>query len=148
MHVPVPWVFILTYLGGAGLELVCPSHFPQSAAISFRLGGGMLLLTGAVVALWCLVIFHMNRTTTVPGKASSRLVTWGPYRVSRNPMYVSLVIAYLGEAGILLQAWPVACLPFTIAYLNWLVIPVEETKLQEVFGETYERYRLQVRRWF
>ncbi len=62
-------------------------------------------------------------------------------------MYVSLVMFYLGEAGILMQAWPVACLPLTVAYFSWIVIPVEETKLQEVFGETYEHCCSQVRRW-
>jgi protein-S-isoprenylcysteine O-methyltransferase Ste14 len=147
MRVPVPWVFILTYLVGVGLELAWPSRIPESAALACRVGGGLLLGTGAVVAAWCLLIFWRERTTTVPGKLSARLVTWGPYRFSRNPMYVSLVMVYLGEAGILMQAWPVACLPFMVAYLNWIVIPVEESKLREVFGETYEQYCARVRRW-
>jgi len=75
-------------------------------------------------------------------------VTWGPYRFTRNPMYVGLVLAYLGEAGLLKQVWPVVLLPFTIAYLNWTVIPVEEAKLEEAFPYEYKQYRLQVRRWF
>jgi hypothetical protein len=94
-----------------------------------------------------LLIFRKPRTTTVPGKASSVLVTWGPYRFTRNPMYVSLLLAYLGEAGILRQIWPVALLPLVLAYLNWIVIPVEEAKLSQVFGEAYETYRARVRRW-
>lgn len=147
MRVPVPCVFVLTYFVGVGLELAWPSRVPQSLALASGVSGGVLFLAGVVLAVWCLVIFRRARTTTVPGKASSRLVTWGPYRFSRNPMYVSLVMAYLGEAGILMQAWPVACLPLTVAYLSWIVIPVEETKLKEVFGETYEHYCSQVRRW-
>jgi protein-S-isoprenylcysteine O-methyltransferase Ste14 len=62
-------------------------------------------------------------------------------------MYVGLTLAYLGEAGILHQTWPVILLPLTVAYLNWIVIPVEEAKLKEVFGDEYERYRAAVRRW-
>jgi protein-S-isoprenylcysteine O-methyltransferase Ste14 len=147
MRVPVPWVFVLTYFVGVGLEHAWPSRIPESAALACRIGSGALLSAGVVVAAWSLLIFWRARTTTVPGKASSRLVTWGPYRVSRNPMYVSLVMAYLGEAGILMQAWPVACLPLTVAYLNWIVVPVEESKLREVFGATYEQYCSRVRRW-
>jgi protein-S-isoprenylcysteine O-methyltransferase Ste14 len=71
----------------------------------------------------------------------------GPYRVSRNPMYVGLAIAYLGEAGILNQVWPIILLPFTLAYVNWIVIPLEEARLQEVFQDEYECYRKRVRRW-
>jgi protein-S-isoprenylcysteine O-methyltransferase Ste14 len=147
MRVPVPWVFILAYLLGVSFELYWPSRIPQSAGTVFRVGGGVLMSAGAVVAAWSLAIFWREQTTTVPGKTSARLVTWGPYRFSRNPMYVALVMAYLGEAGILVQAWPVACLPLVVAYLNWIVIPVEESKLREAFGETYEQYRSQVRRW-
>src|SRR5690349_4163101 len=108
MRIPVPWVFVLTYFIGVGLELAWPSRVHPSFALASRVCGGVLLSAGVVIAVWSLLIFRRARTTTVPGKASSTLVTWGPYRVSRNPMYVSLVMAYLGEAGILVQAWPVA----------------------------------------
>jgi protein-S-isoprenylcysteine O-methyltransferase Ste14 len=62
-------------------------------------------------------------------------------------MYVGLALAYLGEAGLLHHIWPVFLLPLTLAYVNWIVIPVEESKLKEVFGEQYQRYRARVRRW-
>ena len=75
-------------------------------------------------------------------------MTWGPYRFTRNPMYVGLVLAYLGEAGLLKQIWPVLLLPFTVAYLNWTVIPLEEAKLDEAFHDEFGRYRSRVRRWF
>jgi protein-S-isoprenylcysteine O-methyltransferase Ste14 len=63
-------------------------------------------------------------------------------------MCVSLSLAYLGEAGLLKQAWPVLLLPLTLSYLNWVVIPLEETRLTEVFGEVYLNYKARVRRWF
>jgi protein-S-isoprenylcysteine O-methyltransferase Ste14 len=134
MRVPVPWVFVLTYIVGVGVEYALPLHLRNEALPDVCVAGGLLT-------------FRVARTTTVPGRASARLVTWGPYRFSRNPMYVGLIVAYLGEAGLLRQIWPVLLLPLTVAYINRIVIPVEEAKLKEVFGEEYERYRVHVHRW-
>jgi protein-S-isoprenylcysteine O-methyltransferase Ste14 len=149
LHVPVPWVFVLTYLCGVVLELVCRSstHSPETHSASIIVGG-VLLALGVLVAGWSWLIFHKARTTTVPGRASSRLIIRGPYRFSRNPMYVGLSLAYLGEAGLLHQIWPVLLLPLTIAYVNWIVIPVEEARLKEVFALEYQAYCAKVRRWF
>ena len=71
----------------------------------------------------------------------------GPYRISRNPMYVSLTLAYLGEAGFLSQLWPVMLLPLTLAYVNLIVIPLEEEVLKGDFKEEYENYCTRVHRW-
>ena len=65
----------------------------------------------------------------------------------RNPMYVGLSVAYVGEAAILHQIVPVVLLPLTIAYLNRVVIPIEEQQLHAVFGAEYEQYQNDVRRW-
>jgi protein-S-isoprenylcysteine O-methyltransferase Ste14 len=62
-------------------------------------------------------------------------------------MYVGLSIAYLGEAGLLGHVWPILLLPVVLGYINALVIPVEEARLREVFGDEYDRYRSRVRRW-
>jgi protein-S-isoprenylcysteine O-methyltransferase Ste14 len=62
-------------------------------------------------------------------------------------MYVSLTLAYLGEAGILRQVWPVVLLPLTLAYLQFIVIPLEEANLEEVFPQEYQGYRARVSRW-
>jgi protein-S-isoprenylcysteine O-methyltransferase Ste14 len=147
MHVPVPWVFVLTYLVGVALELAWPPGLLPATLPGVSVAAGVLLAIGAAVAGWGLLTFRRARTTTVPGRASSLLVTWGPYRFTRNPMYVGLTLAYLGEAGILHQIWPAVLLPLVVAYVNWIVIPVEEAKLKEVFGDEYERYQARVRRW-
>ncbi len=146
MRIPVPWVFVLAYLVGVCLELALRSGASTNRP-SLGIAGGVVFLVGAVIAGWSLAIFHGKRTTTVPGRASVQLVTWGPYRMSRNPMYVGLTLAYIGEAGLLQQAWPLIMLPLTVAYVNWIVIPVEEAKLLETFGTEYERYRSNARRW-
>lgn len=148
MHVPVPWVFVLTYLVGVALEFVCFRNRTFSNTFFVTDLGIILFVAGAALAAWGWLIFRKTRTTRVPGEASTTLVTWGPYRFTRNPMYLGLIIAYLGEAGILRQVWPVLLLPLIFAYLNWIVIPVEEERLHQVFEAQYEVYRTAVGRWF
>ncbi len=147
LRVPVPWVFVLTYLIGVALERMRPDRVLSNAPQVSKTVGAVLFAVGAVIAGWGLVIFRSARTTTVPGKASAKLVTWGPYRFTRNPMYIGLILAYLGEAGLLKQIWPLVLLPLTVAYVNWIVIPLEEAKLKEVFPSECERYQSRVRRW-
>ncbi len=148
LRVPVPWVFVLAYLVGVGLQfLFRPDSVSEELRRLSLICGIVLFTISGVNAGWSLFIFHKAHTTTTPGEKSAMLVTWGPYRFSRNPMYVSLTLAYLGEAGMLAQIWPLVVLPFTLAYINWVVIPLEESKLKEVFAEKYERYCASVRRW-
>lgn len=147
LRVPVPWVFVLTYLAGFGIEAACRTgrFFPNSKMLTSV--GYIIFIAGAGLAAWGWLIFWRARTTRVPGEASTTLVTSGPYRLMRNPMYVGLTVAYLGEAAILHQIMPVVLLPLTIAYLNRIVIPVEEARLNSVFGAEYEQYQNDVRRW-
>ncbi|HJP59854.1 MAG TPA: isoprenylcysteine carboxylmethyltransferase family protein, partial [Gemmatimonadaceae bacterium] len=144
----VPWVFVLTYLIGVVFEATVPIQTAQRLNANVMLPVGALVFSiGAIIAGWGLVTFRRARTTTVPGQTSVQLVTWGPYRFSRNPMYVALAIAYLGETFILRQIWPLILLPFTLAYVNWVVIPLEERTLSDTFPEGYQRYQGRVRRW-
>ncbi|HKR08706.1 MAG TPA: isoprenylcysteine carboxylmethyltransferase family protein [Gemmatimonadaceae bacterium] len=148
LRIPVPWVFVLTYLIGVVIESIAPIRTTQRLNANVTLAlGAVVFLIGAIIAGWGLVTFRRARTTTVPGRTSAQLVTWGPYRFTRNPMYVGLTIAYLGETLILRQIWPLVLLPLTLAYVNWVVIPLEQGKLSEGFGEEYARYQARVRRW-
>jgi len=147
MRIPVPWMFVLAYLAGVGLEAVCfHSHFFSTTPFMGEIGA-LVFLAGAALAAWGWLLFRKAKTTRVPGQASARMVTWGPYRFTRNPMYLGLSVAYLGEAGILRQLWPALLLPLVFAYLNWIVIPVEEEKLREVFGSKFAAYQALVGRW-
>jgi len=147
LRLPVPWVFVLSYLVGVGLEKLFfrRSLLPPSASVTAA--GAIAFVLGAAVAGWGWAIFQRVKTTRVPGEISARLVTWGPYRFTRNPMYVGLTLAYIGETGLLHQLLPLVVLPFTIAYLNGAVIPLEEQRLREAFGADYEDYCRKVRRW-
>jgi protein-S-isoprenylcysteine O-methyltransferase Ste14 len=147
LRIPVPWTFVLTYLAGAGLEAIFHTgEFMRSYDFLTPIGA-VLFVLGAVIAGWGWFIFHREHTTRVPGQTSTTLVTWGPYRFTRNPMYVGLFFAYLGEAALVRQIVPVILLPLTIIYLNLIVIPLEEKRLREVFGAEYGRYVNRVRRW-
>jgi len=147
LQVPVPWVFVLTYLAGIGIEvLLHRGGFFRNSELLTRLGLVIFVL-GAGLAAWGWFIFRRARTTRVPGEDSTTLVTNGPYKLMRNPMYVGLCVAYIGEAAILHQIVPVILLPLTIVYLNRIVIPLEEERLHAVFGAEYDRYRSDVRRW-
>ena len=147
LRIPVPWVFVLTYLAGVGIEIAFRTgrFLPNSKLLTPV--GIVIFTVGAGLAAWGWLIFWRARTTRVPGEASSTLVTRGPYRLMRNPMYVGLSVTYVGEAAILHQIVPVVLLPLTIAYLNRVVIPVEEERLHAVFGAAYEQYQKDVRRW-
>jgi hypothetical protein len=81
----------------------------------------------------------------VPGEQSHALITTGPYRLTRNPMYAGLAVAYVGDAIAIPEIWALVFLPLVLAYVNWSVIPVEEASLNGVPG--YDDYRAKVRRW-
>jgi protein-S-isoprenylcysteine O-methyltransferase Ste14 len=77
----------------------------------------------------------------------SALITTGAYRMSRNPMYTGLAIAYLGGALLIGSWWPVLLWPVVIAAITALVIRPEERYLGERFGPAYADYCARVRRW-
>jgi protein-S-isoprenylcysteine O-methyltransferase Ste14 len=148
LKIPVPWVFIITYLIGLMLHFLFSFQvFSGSTILWVKIAGAVMFVIGAILAGWSLLIFRKARTTTTPGIESVKMITSGPYRFSRNPMYVSLTLCYIGEAGLLVQVWPLIVLPLVLAYVNWIVIPIEENLLLEVFKEEYKKYKLLVRRW-
>ena len=104
-----------------------------------------MFAVGAGLAASSLFMFHRAATTTVPGETSRMLMTGGPYRLTRNPMYVGLILLYIGETGLLVQVWPLFFLPLAVVYVNWFVIPVEEASLKMFDG--YGQYCARVRRW-
>ena len=148
LRLPVPWVFVLGYLLGVALQRITPLplRWPMLPDVSVVVGL-MVFALGAAIAAWGWATFRVARTTTVPGAMSAQMVTWGPYHFTRNPMYVGLTIGYLGEAVILQQIWPLVLLPLVLAYVDRVVIPLEERTLTGTFGTDYTAYRARVRRW-
>lgn len=148
MHIPPPLWFGAAFFGGWGLQFLVPLTVRSPAIImaSRAIGFGLLVCAG-LIALSCFGLFLSARTTVIPFGTASKLVTGGPYRFSRNPMYLSLALGYLGGVGFLVQPWPLILLPVPLAAVNWIVIPFEEKRLREAFGSAYETYCETVRRW-
>src|SRR3569833_1734546 len=117
VQVPVPWVFVLAFLLGVVVDRLEAFPVHLDAVPGLGATGWVVCAAGAVIVGWGLRTIHRARTTTVPGEVSSRLVTWGPYRFTRNPMYVGLTLVYLGEACGLRHGWPVLLLPLVLAYV-------------------------------
>ncbi len=82
-----------------------------------------------------------------PARAAQALVTDGPYRVTRNPMYLGMACAYAGAALVTGALWSLALLPLVLLVIDRAIIPREEKHLAASFGAEYERYRRRVRRW-
>lgn len=148
MRVPVPWVFLLTYLLGVALNFILPINIPSAQVLGVsRVAGIVIVALGVIVAFSSLRLFHRASTTTVPFENPSWLVTSGAYRASRNPMYLGLTLIYLGVAGTQGQVWPLILLPLLLGYIDRVVIPTEERRLLQVFGNEYHQYCARVRRW-
>ncbi len=109
----------LGYLAGVAIQALAPvTIHAQVPRFAVWLVGLVLVVAGSALAGWCLVIFRRARTTTVPLEKSSTVVTWGPYRWSRNPMYVALTLIYLGETAIFAHLWPAVLLLPDAGLLN------------------------------
>ena len=77
LRIPVPWVYVLTYLAGVGLEFVAPLHVRPLPSRRTLIAGAVLLAAGAVVAGWAWALFHRAGTTRVPGQSSKAFVVAG-----------------------------------------------------------------------
>lgn len=96
---------------------------------------------------WALTLMLRAGTSPNPMRASTALVTAGPYRVSRNPIYVGYVFLQAGIAFLKGSVWLLATLVPAVVLLDRLVILREERYLEATFGDAYRRYRARVRRW-
>ena len=86
-------------------------------------------------------------TNINPLQPATSLVTTGPFRFSRNPLYLSLTLLFAGLSLILNSLWGLIALAPVLAILHFGVILREERYLEAKFGESYRQYRTQVRRW-
>jgi len=109
--------------------------------------GWLLIGVGALLFTWTLWTFWRHRTTVNPYQGASKLAVDGPFRFSRNPIYLGDWF-FLGGLAILLQTWwPLLFAPVIWAMLHFWVIRYEETHLEARFGEQYRDYKARVRRW-
>lgn len=109
--------------------------------------GIVLVVAGFALTAWGQLTFRAAHTAIYPNRPTTRIVRDGPYRFTRNPMYVGLTIAYLGITAIINSGWPVLLLPVVLILLWTFVIRREEAYLTSAFGNEYRDYCASVRRW-
>jgi protein-S-isoprenylcysteine O-methyltransferase Ste14 len=109
--------------------------------------GVVLVVAGVALAIAGAVTFHQAGTSPNPMKPSTAVVMHGPYRFTRNPMYLGMTVITLGGAVWLNSAWVLILLVPALAVMRWHVIAREEAYLEQKFGEQYREYARRVRRW-
>ena len=148
IHVPPPLVFVAGFVAGLFLHRVYPAKLLPATFDAVRIAAGWVLI-GAWPLLtgWAIWQFRQARTTIMPNRPSSALVTSGPYAWTRNPMYVGMTLIYLGLSLLVNTIWALLVLPGVLGAVHLWIIPREERHLSGKFGDVYESYRARVRRW-
>ncbi|WP_350282775.1 isoprenylcysteine carboxylmethyltransferase family protein [Nitrosomonas sp.] len=109
--------------------------------------GWLGVIMGLALLAWTAITLWRHRTTVNPYKAASSLCTTGPFRYSRNPIYLGDWLIFIGTAMLLSTWWPLFFAPLIWAMLRYGVIRHEEAHLEARFGESYRNYKARVRRW-
>lgn len=145
VKVPPPLLYIAGLAAGFGLEAVLPS-VSLDPAVSWSVGGP-LVVAGLCLAASFFAAFRRARTPVDLRKPTSMIVTDGPYRLSRNPGYLSLALVYAGIAVAASALWAFATLVPVLAAVDRAVISREERYLERKFGGEYLNYKRGTRRW-
>lgn len=120
---------------------------PLDAGAATRPLAWLLLAIGLVLFGWTLRTFARHRTTVNPYSGASTLCTRGPFRFSRNPIYLGDWFLLAGVSLLLHTFWPLAFAPLIWLTIRFGVIRHEEAHLEAKFGDAYRAYRARVRRW-
>lgn len=145
---PPPLIYVAGFGIGLLLDKIVPlsigeftqNGFGQTVALAISIAGGILLASA-------MVMFLKNRTAIYPSEGAAAMVVSGPYRITRNPMYLGLFLVYLGGVIFINSVWPLIMLPFVIICMRRFVIAKEEAHLRARFGQSYVDYKESVRRW-
>lgn len=145
--IPPPVLFVTCFAAGLVLDQLLPWSPGWMHGAAARWVGWLLLGGGAGLAFVSIGLLHARRTTVVPARQPVRLLTDGPFALSRNPIYIAVSGAYCGFALLAARAWPLLLLLGPLAVLRAIVVPFEERRLRETFGDDYAAYCRRVRRW-
>jgi protein-S-isoprenylcysteine O-methyltransferase Ste14 len=144
---PPPLVVAAALVAGLLLHLAFPVRFIPLAWKARLIVAAPFLAVSAALALLSYKVLRLNSTPVDPGKPTVKVVVDGPYRFTRNPLYVSLLLLYSALAVLLNSLWPVLLLPPLFAVLHFGVVVREEKYLEGKFGPAYLDYKKRVRRW-
>ncbi len=144
VRIPTPiWL-----IGLIVVAVLADRAFELPAVLRYRPGGIVLVIAGVAFSAWAWFTFRRHRAEIHPwSEAHSSLVTTGPFRFTRNPMYLGGIIAGIG-AALIAGTWAMWLVPVVVFLLdNFVIIPFEERSMERAFGEAYRAYRARVRRW-
>ncbi len=141
---PAPYAAAM--LGGWWLDRQVHA-LPLDWGAMTRPSGWLLVGIGLGLFMWTLTTFWRHRTTVNPYVAASSLCTDGPFRFSRNPIYVGDWFILAGVSLLLATWWPLLFAPLIWVMLRHGVIRHEEAHLEAKFGDDYRTYKNRVRRW-
>ena len=112
-----------------------------------RVVGLGLGIAGVSLLMWAAFTLRRHHTTIMPHRAAGALVTDGPFRYRRNPIYLAEVMIFLGLAEATKNIWFVAAGLVFAGLVTWLAILPEERHLEATFGDAYRDYKSKTRRW-
>ena len=145
MGVPPP----LLYGGTLGLSLLLHRFFPRSVLPRSvaRVVGGALVGLSFLFGPPAVLAMRRAQTALSPDEPTTTIVDRGPFRYSRNPIYVAFTLLYAGIAIFANTLWALLFLPGVLLLIHRQVADREEPYLERVFGAEYLRYKHRVRRW-
>ena len=148
-RIPWPLILLAAALGGALLlGWLAPVPWPGVDDGPARVIGYGFGASGALLITWALMVFARFRANVWPTGAATTLLTSGPFRIWRNPIYMGEILLLLGAAQVFHNIWFVlAAAVFAVAVLKLAIVP-EEAHLEAKFGDDYLRYKARSRRWF
>lgn len=145
LDIPPMWLLACAILAWLQVQWV-PLGLSFGSSWAVPLGTGLVVL-GLVLVVLALWAFARHRTTPIPHRQASALITSGIFAWSRNPIYLADVMIL---TGLILRWNAVVSLPL-IPFLAWIIqirfIRAEEARLQKAFGDAFLRYQAQTRRW-
>ena len=139
---------LLTVVGGILVQRWSPAALSLDFPMALRWAGG-LLAVGAVLFLgaWSVMLIRRSGQSENPWKPTTGLILSGPFRITRNPMYLQMVLVCIGLGIALNNAWILLLTPFCAIALDRLAIRPEEEYLEQKFGREYRAYLARTRRW-
>ena len=140
-----PLLFGLGIVTGFLLQWLAPRPIMASDARFWI--GGLALVLGLILAFWGRRVMEQAGTNVNPTLPTTALVATGPFRFSRNPLYVSLTLMYTGLAVVANALWVLLLLAPVVIVLHYGVVRREERYLEAKFGDAYRTYRARVRRY-
>ena len=141
-----PVYLLLTLLVMTGLNYRLPLARIVPEPWSYL--GAILVVAGVGLSAMGAFSFKRAGTSVIPFEPSTALVTNGLYRVTRNPMYLGMLLALLGAAVLFGTLSAFLPIPIFVSIIQANFIRGEERFLEEIFGEPYLAYKAKVQRWF